>query len=571
MDTSFEQPTQPPEPAPTRPRLPRRVRVRRQWRSAKLLFQRALAISATLSTVALFGAFLWAVSTAVFSRKFNLQPISVPGRLADAGYTTPIVTTLLRDQLIAIQQRAYTDVEESAVSAGSDSVPISLPLSGISADTIVGAIRQILPERFRHDISGEFVLCDDTLMLRLRYNQRLIFEETATGPDAMKSLLVRGAIRVIEEEQPFIAASYLQRDRQPDAALDMVNRVIVSRPPDDPNVPRALSLKADILSSKGQRAYAMTIHQDVIQRYPSLPYAWLGAGKILYDENKLDEAFKMFQAALALSPNYPVIHNNLGRYYSRKNMIPEAIAAYRKAIELNPLFAVAHANLGLIYYYRTNQPELGLEKYRTALRIDPKAGRTYFHLGRYYFEHERYDNALENFRAAIRYEVDFPEAHLWLGDTLLRLNDPAGALEAYRRMAELAPKSTVAACNIANALALLNRTDEANQVLDHAQADEKTAPCPHIVRGEMALRAGHADEALTEFTAAQRLAPNNTYANHDLGNLLLTRAAAATGAEAETLTAKACAALAIAARQDAAVAKRTGRAEPKPNAACKNL
>jgi protein O-GlcNAc transferase len=66
-------------------------------------------------------------------------------------------------------------------------------------------------------------------------------------------------------------------------------------------------------------------------------------------------------------------------------------------------------------------------------------------LGRANYALNRFQEAEPHARKAIALEPDFPEAHILLGNVLLRLRDAPGALTEFQEYLRLAPNGSHAA------------------------------------------------------------------------------------------------------------------------------
>lgn len=97
-----------------------------------------------------------------------------------------------------------------------------------------------------------------------------------------------------------------------------------------------------------------------------------GLGYVYSKLGKHDEALKYFQRAIETNkPAVAADYFNLGSTYINLKKNDEAEKALLKAIELEPLYVPAHYNLGWIYDGR-GQKELAAKYYRKAAELEPK-------------------------------------------------------------------------------------------------------------------------------------------------------------------------------------------------------
>jgi len=87
--------------------------------------------------------------------------------------------------------------------------------------------------------------------------------------------------------------------------------------------------------------------------------------------NKIQEAEKIFKSLSNHHPSDPEIIHLLGVTYQLLNKVEEAIIYYKKAIDIKPNFAEAHKNLGNMFYKlgKINEAE---PCYKKSIQLDPK-------------------------------------------------------------------------------------------------------------------------------------------------------------------------------------------------------
>ncbi len=122
---------------------------------------------------------------------------------------------------------------------------------------------------------------------------------------------------------------------------------------------------------------------------------------------RIDLALAAYREANRLDPEVADIHLNLGNAL-RFSDPQAAIAEYRKAIALRPHFVEAHSNLGNLL--QVTAPAEAEEQYLAALAFEPGHAETHNNLASLLARQGRWAEALEHYRAALRWRPDFPEA-----------------------------------------------------------------------------------------------------------------------------------------------------------------
>lgn len=96
------------------------------------------------------------------------------------------------------------------------------------------------------------------------------------------------------------------------------------------------------------------------------------AGLHAYEENRLDEAARLFERTVQLDSNHVEAHNYLGSVYFLQGRTDEAIRAFSEALRLDPNHAESHLNLGLVYQ-ETNQPARAIQMFERYLELEPNS------------------------------------------------------------------------------------------------------------------------------------------------------------------------------------------------------
>jgi hypothetical protein len=320
---------------------------RLSWRRARLWAKRGFAWSATLSTLLVAFWFVWLVAEAALRpNSIDLDAIQVPKPLADNGFSSPVVSSRLRDAIKDLQDRAKTSMKMTSVDALPDLSRVTVPKAGVSVESIAASIRDLLPTGWRHEVSGEFTLADTRLTLRLRLNGLIVFTDSETGPEAADRLIERGAYRIVDKTQPYVIASALF-ETDPAAAKAAADRIIASLPPKDKNVTRAYNLRGMIAYKHGKTDEAIAEYREAIRldQKDALPHNNLGV--IWKEQGKTDDAIGEFREAIRLDQKLAGPHNNIGNIWDEQGKTDYAIAEYREAIRLDSKYPDPHYNLGL--------------------------------------------------------------------------------------------------------------------------------------------------------------------------------------------------------------------------------
>lgn len=184
----------------------------------------------------------------------------------------------------------------------------------------------------------------------------------------------------------------------------------------------------------------------------------------LYQKHDLDSAIREYRSALRLNPQLVSAHSNLAMALHDKQDVLGALWECSQALRLAPDFAMAHNNLGLFYYEiatsSSNSPqellydsshgamynptvEQAMEEYRAALRLQPDLYEPHQNLADAFRDQGNLDAAISEYRECLRLQPDSAVAHNNLGATFERKGDTTAAFHEYEHALRLAPNDPV--------------------------------------------------------------------------------------------------------------------------------
>jgi tetratricopeptide (TPR) repeat protein len=160
--------------------------------------------------------------------------------------------------------------------------------------------------------------------------------------------------------------------------------------------------------------------------------------------------------------------------------------------------------------------------FRHAIRVTGGSPLVHYNLGNELRRQGRFDEAREQYEAALRIKPLFPSAQVSIGNVLASKGDWAAAVDAYRAALGGTPDFAEAHTGLATALVRLGRPADA---LPHAEAAVRLAPpawapAAHLNLGLVNARLGRASEAERAYAAALARDPDLKAAYYALGNLL---------------------------------------------------
>jgi tetratricopeptide (TPR) repeat protein len=186
-------------------------------------------------------------------------------------------------------------------------------------------------------------------------------------------------------------------------------------------------------------------------------FQWRSFAAFLEEQDRRSEAAAANMEAARLVPGDYFYVCSAGTDYYLGNDIDQALAACRRCIELAAAKKGAEGDIGRAHRMigdllnRRGVRDEAASHAKEALAIDPNDAWAYHNLSEALQGQHRFTEAVAAEKSAIRTsDGKYSEMHLQLGSVLFDLKAWPEAAEAYRKAAELDPKSAVAAFNVAN-------------------------------------------------------------------------------------------------------------------------
>ena len=141
------------------------------------------------------------------------------------------------------------------------------------------------------------------------------------------------------QADPLQDANQLFRQGQFERAMERVNSYLASRPKDA----RGRFLKGLILTEQNKPNEAIKIFTELSQDYPELPEPYNNLAVLYASQGAYDKARNALESAIRTHPSYATAHENLGDIYAKM-----ASQAYDKALQLDRSNQAAQSKLNLI-------------------------------------------------------------------------------------------------------------------------------------------------------------------------------------------------------------------------------
>ena len=162
---------------------------------------------------------------------------------------------------------------------------------------------------------------------------------------------------------------------------------------------------AGFFQERGRHREAIAEFGKVIAINPAHVKAYNGLGVSYTELKEYGPAMQAYARALAIDPGLDYVYNNMGFASMLQGYTDEAIASFEKALALNSSTPRIHNNLGLAYLAK-GYPDKALAE----LARDKGEAWALCRMGEWYYQYDRFTDAMEYFARALDKEPALREA-----------------------------------------------------------------------------------------------------------------------------------------------------------------
>jgi len=146
----------------------------------------------------------------------------------------------------------------------------------------------------------------------------------------------------------------------------------VTAPPfAEPSTALGISFRGANLVTANQYEPARTLLNAALKRDPKYPEAHYWLGRLLFAEQKHEEAAQEFVEAGTSDPGYHMAWHMAGAAYNQAARYLDAEKMYYEALKANPRSAETYCNLGGAYFNQ-NRYDKAVEAFRKSIELDPR-------------------------------------------------------------------------------------------------------------------------------------------------------------------------------------------------------
>lgn len=286
----------------------------------------------------------------------------------------------------------------------------------------------------------------------------------------------------------------------------------------------ALRLKPDDIQTKmdaaavwfrkGDIAKAKELLKSVVNKEPGQARAHGLLGRIYVFEGDSDNAIQELKTSVDLGDDFETGYF-LGIAYLTAKRLPEAADWFHQLQSKMGESAALHMMFGRAYLV-TRIPQQAIPEFRQAIKLDPKYPRAHGFLGYAYLEHyqeEGYPQAREEFEKELKFHPDEYQVQELLGIANVNLRDFPAAEAALLHAARLHPQESSIYLYLGETYAATNRTKAAVAALEKyvamvgnpAEDKLREASRAYYLLGQNLRRLGREEEARKALARSQQI------------------------------------------------------------------
>ena len=304
-----------------------------------------------------------------------------------------------------------------------------------------------------------------------------------------------------------------------ESAREDLRKVIVI----DPTDTLARAQLGDLLVGAKDYTGAGDAYLAIKQYVPKSPLGYLRMSRLYARQQKPDLALVELEEGYGANPDATELLTTLVRAYAAFNQHEKALSILDERIAADPKDALSYGLKGWVHYLQKDYgpAEAALE---TAIEIQPSWTAPYNDLARVYVDQGRKKEAVQRYESALQVNPKNAYSWLFLGTLYQKDQDYAKAMETYERALKELPDFWVASNNLAFLLSEnSDRKDDYVRAVALAEAALKRRPnSPGILDtlGWAQYRVGDLTQAVDTLGRALKEAPDSQALNYHMGMVL---------------------------------------------------
>ena len=271
----------------------------------------------------------------------------------------------------------------------------------------------------------------------------------------------------------------------------------------------------EVLMRQGKRSEAAELNSQILKDDPSDNDARGLAATFLLEKGDVSKALTELQAVVAHSPNNPIAQYDLGRVHVARGELEQARQRFQKAIELRPDYVLARLDLAQLQLERRDF-DAALKSAQQVLAYDPASTRARLVESIALMNQRKFAESRQLLDSMLQANPSAPDVLFQLGLVNLADNKYKEAGDAFRRSYELNPADSRGLMGMVETELAQNHSDKAMQLLQTEAAKAPNRMDLVLNMGNVAIRAGQYDLAVSYFQKVAASLPKGSKAQGDL-------------------------------------------------------
>lgn len=271
---------------------------------------------------------------------------------------------------------------------------------------------------------------------------------------------------------------------------------------------------------EGDLARATRIFNQGAIVAPDDPRPYLGKARVLFIENKRQEAEKLLLWLRNKSPKCAELYYLLGSIYLSDKQPDKAKLQFEKAVSLNPNDDESHLRLAQLAQIKGAHERAGEESSR-ALRLNPRNVSARIIMSNELALSGRLDQAIEQLSAALKEDPENADLNFQLGSLLEQSGRSNEAVSKLKHAYTLDPKNPAAIKKLCQLYGTRNDWPNACDVAKIWTQIEPDNPSAHFMLGWALMSNRENTEAVAVLKHAVELDPANAHIRNTYGLVLL--------------------------------------------------
>ncbi|XP_028748235.2 protein O-mannosyl-transferase TMTC1 isoform X3 [Peromyscus leucopus] len=275
------------------------------------------------------------------------------------------------------------------------------------------------------------------------------------------------------------------------------------------------------LKSQEKTEEAIVLLKESIKYGPDFADAYSSLASLLAEQERFKEAEDIYQAGIKNCPDSSDLHNNYAVFLVDSGSPEKAVAHYQQAIQLSPSHHVAVVNLGRLYR-SLGENSMAEEWYKRALKV-ARTAEVLSPLGALYYNTGRHKEALEVYREAVSLQPSQRDLRLALAQVLAVMGQTKEAEKMTSHIVSEEPRCLECYRLLSAIYSKQEHHEKALEAIDRAlqlkPRDPKVISELFFTKGNQLREQNLLDKAFESYEAAVTLDPDQAQAWMNMGGI----------------------------------------------------